>query len=300
MRAATTCLAFVVLLTACAKPKPAGAQIDPALSTLIPPDTIAAVAVHLDKLRKTPVWEKYLAQRDYPELDRLAQFTGIDPRKDLWQILFVSDLKHNVLLARGNFADDMELKLEKQGAKRIGYKSYYLIGSEEAAVVFFSGTTAAVGNVESLKALLDARGKTNGPPPALAERMKDIPTDAQMWAVYIGGPTQLPFALPGNLANVNNLLTSVQSASISLDLRNGIQGLIRAQCISEAGATSVHDALKALIGFGRLMSPAGQPELLRVYDGFQVSKDMTRVDVHIEESPDLVEKFLTLVPQLPR
>src|SRR5260370_23028551 len=111
----------------------------------MPSDSVLAVAVHLDKLRKTPVYEKYLANRSFPELDRMARFTGMDPRKDLWQLLFLSDGKHNVLLGRGNFADDMELKLQREGAQRIGYKSYYLVGADEAAVVFFNSTTAAVG-----------------------------------------------------------------------------------------------------------------------------------------------------------
>jgi hypothetical protein len=287
-------LVALVVVSSCARPKPIGAQIDPALSTLIPADTVIAAAVHLDKLRKTPVYDKYLAARSFPELDRLAGFTGIDPRKDLWQLLFLSDGKHSVLLGRGDFAGDMESKLEREGAKRFGYKSYYMIGSEEAAVVFFNSTTAAVGTVESLKALLDARGKTNGPPPAMAERMKEISADAQMWAVYIGGGIQLPFPLPGNLANANSFLAAVQTASVYFDLRDGVKGAVRAQCGSDAGAKSVHDALKAFIGFGRLMSPQDQPDLLRIYDGLQVTQDTTHVDVKIEEPSALVEKFLTL------
>jgi hypothetical protein len=271
-----------------------GAQIDPALSILIPPDTVVAVAVHVDKLRMTPVYQKYLSAQSFPELDGMARLTGMDPRKDLWQLLFVSDAKHNVLLGRGNFGDDMELKLERDGAKRIGYKSYYLVGTEEAAVVFFSSSTAAVGNVESLKALLDARGKSNGPPPAMEERMKEIPAEAQAWSVYIGGSIQVPFQLPGNLGNVNNFLSAVRAASVYLDLREGIKGATRAQCDSEAGAKSVHDALKAFVGFGRLMAPPNQPDLLRVYDGIQITQETNRVDVKIEESPELVEKLLRL------
>src|SRR5438105_3424609 len=194
-------VSLLVLLSSCAAPKPTGAQIDPALSILIPPDTVIAIAVHADKLRMTSVYQKYLADRSFPQLDNMAHLTGMDPRKDLWQLLFLSDAKHNVVLGRGNFGDDMELKLEREGAKRIGYKSYYLIGTDEGAVVFFSSTTAAVGNVESLKALLDARGKSKGPPAAMAERMKEIPADAQVWAAYIGGSIRVPFPLPGNLAN---------------------------------------------------------------------------------------------------
>jgi hypothetical protein len=292
----TVAVVIFLALAGCARPKPQGAQVDPALSTLIPPDTQLAITVRADRLRETPLYKKYLAGRDFPELDRLTQLTGADPRKDLWQLLYLSDLKHNIVLARGNFPDDMELKLEKQGARRMGHKSYYIVGSEEAAVVFFNSTTAAVGDVESLKALLDARSKANGPPPGIAERMKQIPADAQVWTVYTGGPIRLPFALSGNLANAKNLLTSVQAGSAWLTIGQGIQGLVRVQTASEAGAASIHDALKAAVGFGRLMSPADQPELLRVYDGFQVSREGSQVDVKIEEPPELVDKLIALLP----
>ena len=42
------------------------------------------------------------------------------------------------------------------------------------------------------------------------------------------------------------------------------------------------------------MAPQNQPDLLRVYDGFQITQEANRVDVKIQESPELVEKFINL------
>src|SRR5262249_10550053 len=156
-------------------------------SILIPPDTTMLLLVNIDALKKTSMYQKYLAQRSWPQLDDLAKFTGVDPRKDLWQVLLLSDGKHSVMLARGDFQSDMESHLEKNGAHITMYKAYHLIGDEQASVVFFNTSAAAVGSVDSLKALLDSRGKANGPTSAIAAQMKQVPADSQIWGAYVGG-----------------------------------------------------------------------------------------------------------------
>ena len=77
-------LVLAMLLAGCSRPKPTTAQVDPALSTLIPADTTMVVAANLDSLKKTALYHKYLENRVIPQLDQLGKFTGIDPRKDLW------------------------------------------------------------------------------------------------------------------------------------------------------------------------------------------------------------------------
>jgi hypothetical protein len=287
-------LAVALIAAGCARPKAAGVQIDPALATLIPADTILAAGARVDALRKTAVFQKYVTSQNFPQLDELGKFTGIDPRKDLWELLFVSDGKHNALLGRGNFASEMETRLERDGAKRYGYKMYYMVGSEQAAVVFFNSSTAAVGDTESLRRIIDARGKSKGPPAPIAERMKEFPADVQIWAAYTGGGRNLLFDFPGNLANLDNFLGTVQSASIYFDLRAGVNGLAKGICGTDMEAKTLHDALKGLIGLGRLSAPASQPDLLRVFDGLEVTQTAAQVNLKIEEPQDLVDKFAEL------
>jgi hypothetical protein len=283
----------VVLTTlgGCGKPQPTSVQVDPGLSILIPPDTKTVIALNADKLRETDLFKKHLAGRSLPQLDEFGKFTGIDVRKDLWQLLFLSDGKHEVALARGKFADEMESKLERDGAKVIGHKMYHIVGQDQGAVVFFNSSTAAVGNVESLRALIDTRGQTNGPPEPIAQRMKEIPKDVQFWGVSIGGPMPA-MGLPGNLANVDTLLGLVNSGYFYFDLRNGLKGLTRFAAGNDADGKRVHDALRGFIGLGRLMTPPNQPDLLHVFDGLQVSQQGQQVDLQIDVAPDLVDKLV--------
>lgn len=283
---------LIVVSASCTKKTPDGPKIDPALATLIPGDTTLLVGTRLEALARTPVYQKYLADRKFPQVEEFAKQTGLDPKKDLWELLFVSNGKNNVLLGRGKFANEMEPRLEKDGAKRFGYKGYNLIGDEKTAVVFFSGSTAAIGATESLRFLLDQRGASKGPPAALAALMKDIPPDSQFWAAYAGGPFDLGFR--GNMANIGKLVSSIEAGTVYFDLRTGLNGVASGECSTDQSAEDVQGALKAFIGLGRLNTPANQPELLAAYDGLRVTEQDKRVKLYIDVPQNVVDQFLTL------
>jgi hypothetical protein len=186
----------------------------------------------------------------------------------------------------------MEPRLEKEGAKRFGYKGYVLVGNEKTAVVFFSSSTAAMGPTDSLKFLLDQRGTSKGPPAALAALLKDIPSDAQFWAAYAGGPVDLGFT--GNMANVSKLVSSIQSGSIYFDLRTGLNGVAAGQCATDASAEEVQGALKAFVGLGRLNTPADQKEMQAAWDGMRVTLQDKRVKLYIDVPQNVVDRFINL------
>jgi hypothetical protein len=284
------CLAIIV--SGCARKSAVGPKVDPALATLVPDDTTLLVGTRLESLQKTPVYQKYLADRKFSQVEDFAKQTGLDPQKDLWELLFVSNGKNNVLLGRGKFANEMEPRLEKNGAKRFGYKGYNLVGDEKAAVVFISSTTAAMGPTASLRYLLDQRGSSKGPPPGLAALMKDIPSEAQFWAAYIGGPVELGFS--GNLANINKLVGSIQTGSVYFDLRTGLNGVAYGECSSDEAAEEVQGALKAFIGLGRLNTPANQPEMQKAWDGLRTTLQDRRVKLYIDVPQNVVDQFLAV------
>lgn len=285
-------ICVAILAAGCAMKAPLGPKIDPALATLIPDDTTLLVGTRLEALQKTPVYQKYLADRKFPQVEDFARQTGLDPQKDLWELLFVSNGKNNVLLGRGKFANEMEPRLEKGGAKRFGYKGYNLIGDDKAAVVFISSSTAAMGPTESLRFLLDHRGTSKGPPPALQPLMKEIPADTQFWAAYAGGPVDLPFT--GNLANITRFINSIESGSIYFDLRTGLNGVAVGQCATDQGAEDVQGALKAFIGLGRLNTPAKEPEMQAAWDGLRTTLQDRRVKLYIDVPQNVVDQFLAL------
>ncbi len=288
-----TALILIALLPAGCTRGPQIVKVDPSIATLVPSDTVLLVGTRLEALLKTPVYQKNFATRDIPQIREFAQTTGIDARKDLWELLYVSNGKTGVLLARGKFADDMmEPELERHGAQKFSYKGLSMLGTESGAVTLINSTTAALGDAPALRALIDQRGTSQGPPPPMKELMKQIPAAAQFWAAYGGGPVKLPFDENSNLGNLNRLIASIQTGTIWFDLTAGLDGMADVTCASDDAAQRVEGALKALIGIGRLSVPKNQPELAQAYDGMQVTLEGHRVRLHIHVPESLVDKFL--------
>jgi hypothetical protein len=285
---------MMLMLAGCAHKESAGVKVDAALDTLVPSDTVLMVGTRLEALLKTPVYQKHFAGKQFSQVEDFAARTGLDPRKDLWELLFVSNGHQGILLGRGKFADEMmEPRLERQqGGERSGYKGLTLIGNEHGAIVFISPTTAALGDLPTLHSFIDQRGSSHGPPPALAALMKQIPSEAQFWAAYGGGQIHLPFDENSNLGNLNRLLGSLQTGTIYFDLRNGLNGVAEGVCTNDAAAQDVEGALKALIGIGRLSVPKDQPELAQAYDGLRVTQEGHRVKLYIDVRQEIVDRFL--------
>ena len=290
----TVLLVLAVTLAGCVSTPP-GPKIDPALAGLIPPDTILLAGARLDQLQKTSLYQKHLANRAVPLIDDFPKQIGLQVRReDLWELLLISDGKQSVVLGHGKFANEAEPRIERPGATRFGYKGYSLVGDEREAVLLVSPTVIGVGPTAALRSLIDNKGKGNGPPSSLAEQLKQMPAEAMLWAVYGGGVKSLPFNAPGDMANVNRIIGSIESGSAYLDLRTGVNGLVTGTCGSDQDAKGLYDALRALVSLGRLTVPKDQPERGKIFDGLRVTQDSHKVYIHVEEPEELVDTFLNL------
>lgn len=270
-------------------------KVDPALAALIPSDTAVMVGAKLDKLRETEVYRKHFSETAIPRLDEFARDTGLDPRKDVWDVLFCSNASTSgVLMVRGKFSQgELEPKLEREGAVRMKHKGYNLFGNDETAVFFMNASTALAGSTPLLKTIIDSRDRPGGGVPAALRPLVDaVPADAQVWAVFNTAGINLPFAGKGTAAVLEQLLRSVQNGRFSADLRSGFAFDAVGNCTTDESAKQIHDLLKAAIGFGRLSTPGNQPELLQVYDAIKVSHGNRAVNITANVPQDLVDKFV--------
>jgi len=238
-------LIAVVLLAACSRnPQADGVFLDPALATLIPADTTLMVGTRIDLLAKTRIFQERLIK--IQAVQEFQRRTNVNPQKDLWQLLFVSNGRQGFLLGRGKFADElMAPDLSRPGVQRFSYKGSVFFGDEREALLFINSSTAAIGETAVLRSLVDQRSTITGPPARLVAMMKEIPREAHFWGVYRGGPVDFP--LTGNLANVNKMLGMVDSGYFYFDLSKGVNGLATTD---SAGAQQLRDALN-----GRLAWP---------------------------------------------
>jgi hypothetical protein len=291
--AIASCALMGAVLAGCRPPK-ASMQVDAALGPLVPPDTVVMVGAEIEKLKNTPVYQKHFASRDFPQLDEFSRRTGLDARKDIWELLFVSNGTEGLMMGRGKFSSsDLEPRLEKEGVERFGYKGYRMFGDENGAVLFINSSTAIVGRTAALRKLLDLRTENKlGIPQAMQQQVSKLPANAQFWAVFAGARVTTPFAEGSALGNVNRMLASLQSGTFSVDLTNGFFANANGVCNTSQDAQQIRDAVKALVGIGRLSTKSDQPDMLKVYDGIQVFNDQQNVKVDIRVEERIVDQFL--------
>jgi hypothetical protein len=284
-------------LTACQPKKPGSVRIDPSLEALVPSDTVFVAGGNVDAVKETPVYQKLLSRVPLPQLDEFARQTGLDPRKDLSQILSCSNGKRGILMARGTFhVADLESRLEGRGARKSNYKNHNLFSSGPVSFVFLNSSTAVVGPDAELRAMIDRGGSGGGLPPALRTLMNTIPANDQIWAALTGGLQNLNLVVPAdsNLGNVMSALKTIDTATLGMDLHNGFDLNAEVTCKTERDAKFVHDMVKGVVGFGRLNTPDSHPELLQLYDAIKVSQQQNRAMVTAQIPTELADRFLDL------
>ncbi|BDC50687.1 hypothetical protein F183_A30030 [Bryobacterales bacterium F-183] len=284
---------LVLQLMSCSKPKAISVRIDPALAALIPNDTKYLADIKLDKLKDSAVYDRYVKDQLSSRFDEFARNTGLDPRKDLWEILICSDGKRGVMMGRGKFAvADLEPRLEREGARRFRYKSYNFFGDEENAGAFINVSTALVGSTELLKQIVD---RNNNPsiPPSLEGLIASVPAGTQMFAVFNGLPLEIPDVKDPNWSNLARVARSVESGWVGLNLSRGINASIVANCKSPDMAQGLQGAARGLLGFARLSTPSDQQDVLKAIDGVDIRIEQSTVKIAANVNEDVVEGLMS-------
>jgi hypothetical protein len=294
LSAVLCCLA----MSGCLLKKSASLHVNPALEALIPSDTVVLLGVNFAGIRDTTIYQKLIAHVPLPQLDGFAEQTGLDPRKDLSEILLCSDGKNALLLVRAKFhIADLEARFKSKGITPENYKGHVLVGDDRGAITLLDDSTAAAGTMAAVHALLDQNGTGHGGlPPQLRDLLRTLPENDQVYAALRGGIQNLNLPLPRgeNLGNILDALKSVDTATLGMDLSKGIDAVAVVNCKTDGDAKFIHDLVRGLVGFGRLNTPDNKPEMLKLYDGIQVTQQQSQTKVTANVPQDLADHFLDL------
>jgi hypothetical protein len=247
--------ALGLALAGCSAP-PASPRVfvDPGLAPLIPPDTNLLAGLRVDLLGKYPTFALLAQQR---AIKRFVEITGVNPAKDLWQVLVVSNGRDVLLLGRGKFANElMAPNVERYGRAggRFDYKGLSMVGNEQDAMVFINSSTTAIGPAPVLRALIDARALMHDVPARFAPLLAQIPLESEVWGAYAGGPVEIDF--PGNLSNLRRIFGLLESATFYAKVSGtlGTQAHVVASGTSpaQAQAQELHDTLQGLMALAQI------------------------------------------------
>ncbi len=279
---AAACIALAGCRTA-----PRSVRIDPALATMVPPGAVLLAGIRLDRLRTTPAWEKHLASSPIPMLDDAGRVAGLDLRRDIWEVLVVSDGAHTAAFARGKFGEQgIEPRISAQAA-RMAHKGVTVVGSENESIAFLTASTAVAGRRDAVLWAIDQRDSATGPPRELADLIARIPPENQIWAVASG--SRAP-ALGGNAANFTKMLSLSETALAAVHVTTGARLWAELTGRSEQDAIQLNDALGALAGFARLTTR--DAALARALESLHIQRRDGHVTITAELAADQLQKLL--------
>ncbi|MDQ1471710.1 MAG: hypothetical protein QOJ99_3190 [Bryobacterales bacterium] len=295
---------FWCLLAAAAVAVSGQPRTDNVLVKMVPPGSTSLVSARMDQIKTTEFYRKLLEQQKLPQLERFAQETGFDPRRDVREMLFASTATGGVLLARGSFRVKQE-PLKQSQAKLIRHGAYIIWSLGENGFCILDTTLAAAGDLKSLGAALDEwkSGKHAGAAGLLAHA-KDVDPRAQFWGVSTGFASFLADHMPrpgGRAAGIDfsKIFRGLQETWFQADFSNGLKGDLHGVAAAEQDAVNLRDTAKGLVGFGRLSVPENQPEMLKLWDGIVVEQEGRSVTIRADIPQSLVDRLVQMLSSAP-
>lgn len=277
-----------------------GVSVDSEFRSLIAPDTKVLANINFDKIKTTPLYQRHANSLDFPLLDASSERVGIDPRRDIADVLIDWNGQQGLIMAHGRFTPkSIEQKLTGLGMQRTTYRDYSLLGDSRNSLVFLNNALAIGGPMPVLRAAIDLKQSGGGQvPEELQQRLHSVSKGDQIWLVSRGGLpfTEVPMRsdYKSGLANIAGY---VKETSMGVRIDTGVHLEADLSCVSELGAQRVEDGVRAGIAIGRLTARDDQQDLLAMYDAIHVDRAKDIVHLRGEWNADLVEKLLAHLPQ---
>jgi hypothetical protein len=293
VRPATLAL-FVLVSAASAQPR-----VDNVLERMVPPGATSLVGAHMDQVKQTEIYKKLLASQNLSQLDEFASDTGFDPRRDVRELLFTTNASGSVMLARGTFhLSSATLK----GAKKTRHGQYDIWGVGTSGFCILDSTLAAAGDIPAVEASLDewTSGTHSAAQPLLA-RVAGVNPQSQLWGISIGTGNFLADHPPAANSSLDfsKIFTSLHDYWFQADFSAGLRAEVHGTTGTERDAMNLRDAVRGLVGLGRLNVPENQSELLKVWDGITVDQQGRSVSLHADIAQDLIDKMVQMLTTLP-
>jgi hypothetical protein len=272
----------------------AAPRVDNVLEKMTPPDASAVVGARMDALRGTDLYRRLIEAGKLPQLDAFAKETGFDPRTDVRELLLVTTPKGRVLLARGTFHVNAEAT---RGVPRTRHGGYQILGQPTGAFCILDETLAAAGDTAAIEEALDewvsgshtaARG--------LLGRVAGASENAQIWGISTGVADFLADNVPttGGV-DFSKIFHGMQDVWFEGNLSNGLRAEVHGSAATEEDAMHLRDAVRGLVGMGRLSVPEKQPELLRLWDGIVATQTGKAIAIRMDIAADLMEKLVAML-----
>ncbi len=269
--------------------------MDNVLEKMVPPGTTSLVGARMDLLKTTAFYRQMVAAQKLPQIDKFAQESGFDPRRDVRELLYAEALEGSVLLARGNF--HVNEAMLKSGIV-IRHGKYKIISQGTNGLCILDPSLAVAGEIHAIKAALDewTSGKHTAAQPLLAH-LKAVEESSQLWGYSQGAAGFLANNIPKTNTGIDfsQILRGLDDTWFQADFAAGLRTEIHGTTATEKDAMNLRDTVKGLVGLGRLYTPDKQPELVRLWDGILVEQVNRSITLHADIAQDLIERLIQML-----
>lgn len=294
----TACLIAGLLAgLSCGRLATKGVAVDSSFKPFIPADTKALAGVQIANLQATPLYQTHKGQLNLAQLNEFTDRTGIDPTRDLAEIVIAWNGEQAVALARGSFSQSkIQPKLKSLGVRQQSFHKYTLFGDASNSLVFIRDGLALAGPSQAVRNLINPSGEGDVAP-ELQEQLETLPKNSDVWVVSRSGLPTTGIPMRSEIGSaLSNIVAFVSGTAIGVAVDTGIHLQGDLTCVSIEGAQRVRDALRGGIGLARLTTRDNQLDLLRLYDSIHVEQANTAVHIQADLPPDLANTVIGYIP----
>jgi hypothetical protein len=274
-------------------------RIDNVLERMVPPASTGIVGAHMNQIKQTEIYKKMVAAQSLVQVDEFARETGFDPRRDVQELLFVTTPQGAVMLARGTF--HLKTALLKN-ARKTRHGQYDIWGQVASGFCILDSTLAAAGEIPAVEAALDEwTGGTHKAAQRLLVYVTAVNPQDQIWGVSTGAGSFLAEHPPAANSGLDfsKIFRSLQDYWFQADFSAGLRSEVHGTTRTEKDAVNLRDAVRGIVGLGRLNVPENQSELLKVWDGITVDQQGQSVAIHADVAQDLIDKMVQMLSAAP-
>jgi hypothetical protein len=268
----------------------------------LPADSQAVFGMNVKKFIASPVYAKLEAKHGDKIGTDLAEFTaktGVDPRKDVDYIIaggksLAEGRGQGVVIAVGRFNTaaitgfiDSHFAGTQTSPIRVDYKSAVVHMIPESGgnkvdkgIAFLSDSEIALGNLESLKAVLDVRENSVGgieQNVTLAPLLDSLNPEDMFW--FAGDPSTVLSKAPANTP-LGGGLAAIKDIFGALNLTDAVSGKITVTAKDKESAAKLADIARGLIALAQLAGDQS-PEIADLLKGVLVTPDLEKNKIHL-------------------
>ncbi len=299
MRPAAIALTLSAVTVVFAQAPAVHPAVDNVLERMVPPGSTSLVGARMDRIKGTAFYHKLLEAQTLPQVDEFARDTGFDPRRDVRELLFVETPQGSVMLARGTFHLN---SAGFKGMQKTRHGEYEILGTGAGGFCILDSTLAVAGDVPAIEAALDEwKSGTHTAAKPLLERAAGMSPDAQFWGVSTGFAGFLADHPPGvgSGLDFSKIFRGLEDTSFQADVATGLRAEVRGITANEKDAINLRDAVRGMVGLGRLQVPENQSELLRVWDGISAEQQGRSIAIRADIPQDLFDRLIRMLSSGP-